>query len=90
MRDIRKNKGRNGTRPSVFPFRKFGEGPAMQIASYPEIVRPVLRLAAIAFMAGFLGYLAVGGAGAIAQPERPHIASVSGPASEDWNFPKKI
>jgi len=63
----------------------------MQIASYPEIVRPVLWLAAIAFMAGFLGYLAVGGgATALARAERPHVAAVSGPASEDWNFPKKI
>jgi len=63
----------------------------MQTAVGSEIVRPVLWLAAIAFMAGFLGYLALGGASAVAQPERPHAtATVSGPASEMWNFPKSI
>jgi hypothetical protein len=56
-----------------------------------KTMSPVLWLAVLAFIAGFLGYLALGGAGALypghegAQPEM-----ASGPASEDWNIPKDI
>ncbi len=52
--------------------------------------RPFAVLAALAFLAGFLGYMALGHpARAIAQVDlRP--AAASGPASDDWNLPKHI
>ncbi|MDB5495930.1 MAG: hypothetical protein JWP86_3267 [Phenylobacterium sp.] len=53
-------------------------------------LRPFALLAAIAFVAGFFGYLALG------QPDRAvaqisvQPAAASGPASEDWNLPHHI
>jgi hypothetical protein len=57
-----------------------------------KIISPVIWLAAVAFMVGFIGYLALGlGATAVAHSHpRPHAAMVSGPASEAWNLPKHI
>ena len=53
-------------------------------------MKPFAVLAAIAFVAGFFGYLALGGASrAVAQVEL-QPAATSGPASADWNLPKHI
>jgi hypothetical protein len=57
-----------------------------------EFLRPFLWLAAIAFLTGFVSYLAIGG-GATAFAEGHHRASpamVSAPTSDDWNLPKRI
>jgi hypothetical protein len=57
-----------------------------------EIVRPFLWLAAIAFLTGFVSYLAIGG-GATAFANSQHRSSpetISAPTSEDWNLPKRI
>jgi len=53
-------------------------------------LKPLALVAALAFVAGFFGYLAVGGPSrALAQNEvQPAVAS--GPASADWNLPKHI
>jgi hypothetical protein len=53
-------------------------------------LRPIALLAALAFVAGFFGYLALGEpARAIAQiTAQP--AATSGPASADWNLPHHI
>lgn len=53
-------------------------------------LRPFALLAGVAFLAGFLGYLALGEpARAVAQVDiRP--APASAPASDDWNLPKHI
>ncbi len=56
-----------------------------------ELARPFLMLAAVAFAIGFLGCLILAGPTASAQAH-PAIAPavVSGPASSDWNLPKRI
>jgi hypothetical protein len=57
-----------------------------------EFLRPFLWLAAIAFLTGFVSYLAIGG-GATAFAQSHHRASpemVSAPTSDDWNLPKRI
>jgi hypothetical protein len=53
-------------------------------------LRPLLLIAALAFLAGFAGYLALGpSSSAVAQTDvKPAVAS--GPASDDWNRPKHI
>jgi hypothetical protein len=53
-------------------------------------LKPFAWLAAVAFLTGFLGYMALGHPGmAMARPgDLQPIAS--GPASEDWNLPKHI
>ena len=55
-----------------------------------DIMRPFLWLALAAFLAGFLSYLAVGGAPASARAETPYAPRVSAPAADDWNLPKQI
>jgi hypothetical protein len=63
----------------------------MPVSATVELVRPFLLLAAAAFMIGFVGCLIFGGPTASAQDHlnvQPAIAS--GPASEDWNLPKRI
>lgn len=53
-------------------------------------LRPFAILAAIAFVAGFFGYLAIGQpTRAVAQVDM-RAAATSGPASEDWNLPHHI
>jgi hypothetical protein len=56
------------------------------------LFRPFLWLAAIAFLVGFVSSLVFGGgATAVAAGhQHPHSAAVSGPASDDWNLPKRI
>ena len=57
-----------------------------------DVVRPFAWLAAIAFLVGFVSYLALGQPRlAPAQADdaaRP--AAASGPSSKDWNLPKHI
>ena len=57
-----------------------------------KIFSPVIWLAAVAFMVGFVGYLAFGGATELRASNHPASPAelVSGPASGDWNFPKEI
>jgi hypothetical protein len=44
-----------------------------------------------AFLLGFAGYFALGGAKALADThQRSQTAMVSGPASDEWNLPKEI
>jgi hypothetical protein len=64
----------------------------MQATATFELFRPFLWLAAIAFLVGFVGTVALGGgATAVAEGhQRAHAAAVSGPASEEWNLPKRI
>lgn len=55
-----------------------------------SILKPFAWLATIAFVSGFLGYLALGHAPrAFAQIDVPATAA-SWPASDDWNLPKHI
>ena len=63
----------------------------MPVTATLELIRPFAVLAAVAFMIGFLGSLAFSGPTASAQA-RPNAqpAVISGPASEDWNLPKRI
>jgi hypothetical protein len=63
-------------------------------ASVYQVVRPFVLLAVVAFLVGFLGYLALGrqelvstAQGATAAVASPAVAS---PASDDWNLPKHI
>jgi len=56
-------------------------------------VRSLTLIAAVAFMAGVVGYLALGrpsAASAAAQLDIRPSAVSSGPASDDWNLPKHI
>lgn len=57
-----------------------------------ELLRPFLWLATVAFLTGFAGYLALGGAATalVATHQQSPAALVSGPASDDWNLPKRI
>jgi len=56
-----------------------------------EFLRPFLWVAAFAFLAGFAGYFALGGAAALAADrEHAQAAVVSAPASDAWNLPKEI
>ena len=57
-----------------------------------KIFFPVIWLAAVAFMVGFVGYLAFGGATELLASSHPASPAelVSGPAWGDWNVPKKI
>ena len=63
----------------------------MPVAATFELVRPFLLLAAVAFIIGFVGSLMFAGPTASAQAH-PHVqpAVISGPASDDWNLPKRI
>jgi hypothetical protein len=54
-------------------------------------LRPLALIAAVAFLAGFVGYLAVGQPSpAVAQTGLKAAVETSGPASDDWNLPKHI
>jgi hypothetical protein len=63
----------------------------MPVTATFELVRPFLLLAAVAFMIGFVSCLVFAGpiASAHAQPN-VEPAVISGPASDDWNLPKRI
>lgn len=64
----------------------------MNNSTFFELVRPFLWLAVIAFLTGFVSYLAVGG-GATAFAQSQHRSSpemISAPTSDDWNLPKRI
>lgn len=52
--------------------------------------RPFAFLAALAFLAGFVGYLAVSlpVVATVAEPETP--ARVSGPTSAEWNLERHV
>ena len=62
----------------------------MPATSLPEIVRPFAWLAAFAFLVGFVGYLALGRPAVAASEGHYQPLAASGPASQDWNLPKKI
>lgn len=54
-------------------------------------LKPFAWLAAVAFVSGFLGYLALGHPGtAVASASDLQAAVASGPASAEWNLPKHI
>jgi hypothetical protein len=53
-------------------------------------LRPFALLAAIAFVAGFFGYLALGHPSRAVAEITAQPALTSGPASEDWNLPHHI
>jgi len=53
-------------------------------------LRPLALLAAVAFVAGFFGYLALGQPSRAAAEVAMQPAVTSGPASEDWNLPRHI
>ena len=53
-------------------------------------VRSLALIAAVAFVAGFAGYLALGRPAAVAAQLDVRPAASSGPASDDWNLPKHI
>jgi hypothetical protein len=54
-------------------------------------LKPFVVLAALAFVAGFFGYLSLGQPDrAIAQIQVQPAAATSGPASDDWNLPHHI
>jgi hypothetical protein len=55
-----------------------------------DVLRPFAWLAAVAFLVGFVSYLALGHPSAAVADDRPQPAAVSGPSSDDWNLPKHI
>jgi hypothetical protein len=55
-----------------------------------EIARPFAWLAALAFLVGFVSYLALGRPATAAAQHRPETIAASGPSSAEWNLPKKI
>ena len=63
----------------------------MPVTATFELVRPFLLLAAVAFMIGFVSCLVFSGPTASARAH-PTVepAVISGPASDDWNLPKRI
>lgn len=68
----------------------------MQGSSAFQILKPFAWLASASFMVGFVSYLALGPSShAVAREEArapiPAVSDVSsGPASQDWNFKKRI
>lgn len=55
------------------------------------LLKPFAWLAAVAFVSGFLGYIALGHPGtAMASANDLQASVTSGPASSDWNLPKHI
>jgi hypothetical protein len=55
------------------------------------LLKPFAWLAAVAFVSGFLGYLALGHPDtAVASASDVQASIASGPASNDWNLPKHI
>jgi len=57
-----------------------------------DLIRPFAWLALIAFLVGFVSYLALGQPSrAVAEEEiMPAYASDSGPVSDDWNIARRI
>jgi hypothetical protein len=53
-------------------------------------LRPFALLAVIAFLAGFVGYLALGQPSQAVAQISAQPMTASGPASEDWNLPHHI
>jgi hypothetical protein len=53
-------------------------------------LRPFAVLAALAFVAGFFGYLALGHPAYATTQDRLQAEAASGPASADWNLPHHI
>jgi hypothetical protein len=62
----------------------------MKIGAPLDLVRPVVRLGAITFVIGFVGYVAIVHPKAAVAPAASQVDSASGPASDDWNLPKHI
>jgi hypothetical protein len=64
----------------------------MPVSATFELVRPFLLLAAVAFMIGFVSCLVFGGPTITSVQAHPNVepAVISGPASDDWNLPKRI
>jgi len=62
----------------------------MSASGVLQAVRPYLWLALVAFLVGFLSYLALGGAHAQAGARAPFAPKASAPAGGDWNLPKRI
>jgi len=63
----------------------------MPVSATFELVRPFLFLAAVAFMIGFVSCLVFSGPPVSARAYvNVEPAIVSGPASDDWNLPKRI
>lgn len=61
------------------------------MAAATAALRPILWLAAIAFLVGFAGYLALHRpALAAPQPEPAWPSAVAAPVSDEWNTPKHI
>jgi len=63
-------------------------------AGLQALLRPLVLLATVAFVVGFLGYLALGRT-AVAAPDATASAAIAepaaaGPASDDGNLPKHI
>jgi hypothetical protein len=57
-----------------------------------EALKPYLWLAAIAFVVGFMSYLAIGSARPAGAHETVDIpaAAIAAPMSDEWNVPKRI
>ena len=55
-----------------------------------EIARPFAWLAALAFLVGFVSYLALGHPATAVAKDRLETLAASGPSSAEWNLPKKI
>lgn len=56
-----------------------------------KIFSPVIWLAAVAFMVGFISYLALGGGvRPLVESRHASAALVSGPASGAWTLPRQI
>jgi hypothetical protein len=58
-----------------------------------DVMKPFAWLAAIAFLVGFCSYLMLGHpshAGSREEAYAAPAATVSGPASDEWNLPKHI
>lgn len=54
-------------------------------------VRPFAWLAALSFLIGFIGYLAVSApVVATVYEDRPEPARVSGPVSDEWNIERRV
>lgn len=56
----------------------------------PHALRPFLWLAAVAFLVGFVSYLALGRPGVAVAGQAYSQAPVSAPVSDEWNIPKHI
>jgi hypothetical protein len=62
----------------------------MPLVNLLEIARPFAWLAAVAFLVGFVSYLALGHPANALAKDRLETVAASGPSSDEWNLPKKI